>query len=142
VTLPSAVANVTAVEALGSANSYNFSVTLETDDIDCSQFADWWEVLTEEGELIYRRILTHPHTEGLSGNPFTRSGGTVNVAPDQTVIVRAHMNNTGYGGMAMRGTAEGGFEPAPDIGPNFAPDVAAEGEQPGECTPEEEIMGF
>jgi len=43
------------------------------------------------------------------------------------------MNTTGYGGAAMRGTASGGFEVAPDIGPDFAPGVEEEEPQPEDC---------
>ena len=88
---------------------YERAVTLETADIDCDQFANWWEVLTQDGALLFRRILTHPHTEEMSGNPFTRSGGPVEISGDQEVIVRGHMNNTGYVGKAQQGTVEGGF---------------------------------
>ena len=134
-------ANVIAVAVSGDANAYNFDVTLETTDVDCSHFADWWEVLTPDGELLYRRILAHPHTEGLSGNPFTRSGGPVEIPADQEVVVRAHLNDLGYVGVAQRGTPGGTFVDADDIGADFAASVETEPPQPSECIPEEQVVG-
>ena len=134
-------ANVVAVAVTGDPNAYGFDVTLETTDVDCSHFADWWEVVTPEGELVYRRILAHPHTDGLSGNPFTRGGGPVEIAADQEVVVRAHLNDLGYVGVARRGTAGGSFVIADDIDATFATSVESETPQPDECIPEEQIVG-
>ncbi len=134
-------ANVTAVAASGGDGAYLFGVTLETSDIDCTRYADWWEVVTPSGDLVYRRILAHPHTATIMGNPFTRSspGGAVAVASDQVVVVRGHMNDAGYVGKVMRGTVDGGFVEAPDIGTDFYPGLASRGEQPDECIPEEQF---
>jgi hypothetical protein len=133
-------ANVTAVVASGSDGSYTFDVSIESADIDCSLFADWWEVLGEDGSLLYRRILEHSHTDanGTSdvdapGNTFTRSGGPVPVAADEPVLVRAHMSTGGYNGQVMRGTAAGTFVPAPDIDAHFAADVEQADPQPTGC---------
>jgi len=133
-------ANVTAVVASGGDGNYTFNVTIESADIDCSQFADWWEVLGEDGSLLYRRILDHSHTDAnggsdpdAPGNTFTRGGGPVPVAADASVLVRAHMSVGGYNGQVMRGTAAGSFAPAPDIDANFAADVEAEDPQPTGC---------
>ena len=134
-------ADVIAVAVTGNENNYTFNATLSTSDIDCTHFADWFEVLTDSGELVYRRILAHPHTEAFSGNPFTRGGGSVTVTSGQVVIVRAHLNDAGYAGMAMRGTVDSGFEDAPDITAVFAPGVASEPPQPEECIPEATIFG-
>lgn len=133
-------ANVTAVAVSGTEGAYNFSVTVESADIDCSQFADWWEVLSEAGELRYRRILTHSHTDengttdpNQPGNSFTRDGGPVAIASDATVLVRAHMNSGGYRGRVMRGSAADGFAEATDVPPDFAPEVESLEPQPGGC---------
>lgn len=133
-------ANVTAVSATGSSGSYTFSVSVESADIDCTQYADFWEVLDESGALVYRRILEHSHTDengttdpDAPGNTFTRSGGPVAISEDQVVIVRAHMSNAGYEGMAMRGSVAAGFTAAPDIGSDFAADVEDDAPQPGAC---------
>ena len=100
-------ADVTQVSVSGSENTYTFSVTLSSPDTGCNQYADWWEVISESGELIYRRILLHSH---VNEQPFTRSGGRVIINKDEIVWVRAHMNNTGYGGQAMRGSVSDGFQ--------------------------------
>ena len=126
----------------GTPGDYTFDVSVESADIDCDQYADWWEVLSEDGSLVYRRILTHPHTDenGTSdpdapGNTFTRSGGPVQISADEVVIVRAHMSNEGYNGMVMRGSVAEGFVAAPDIGSDFAAEVQTDDPQPGECMP-------
>jgi hypothetical protein len=123
-------AKVTAVETYSQAgSSYTFSVTLESPDTGCEQYANWWEVLTVDGELLYRRILVHSHVEE---QPFTRSGGPVTLEPDETVIVRGHMDPTGYSTQAMQGTINDGFE-VTTLTPDFAVDLAAAEPQPAGC---------
>jgi hypothetical protein len=122
-------ADVTGVEVSGEPGAYQFSVTVASPDTGCDQYADWWEVLSEDGDLLYRRILAHSHVDE---QPFTRSGGPVEVPSDATVWVRAHMNTSGYGGQMMRGSVQGGFEQvAPDAA--LAPNVADEPPQPQGC---------
>jgi hypothetical protein len=104
---PVAVADVLSVTATGMDNDYRFSVEISSPDTGCDQYADWWEVLTSDGVLIYRRILLHSHRDE---QPFIRSGGPVNINGSTTVIIRAHMHPTGYGGVVMRGSVESGFE--------------------------------
>lgn len=133
-------AHVTAVFASGNPLAYTFAVSVESADVDCSQYADFWEVLGEDGSLVYRRVLEHSHTDenGTSdpdapGNTFTRSGGPIEIAADEVVIVRAHMSNAGYNGMAMRGSVSGGFSAAPEIEADFAADVEDDEPQPQAC---------
>jgi len=76
-------------------------------DTGCEQYADWWEVLTKDSVLVYRRILTHSHVDE---QPFTRSGGIVNVGADDSIFVRAHMNNLGYGTQVFSGTVRANLE--------------------------------
>lgn len=113
----------------GEPGNYTFAVTIESPDTGCEQYADWWEVVTPEGNLIYRRILAHSHVDE---QPFQRSGGPVAVQPNQTVIVRAHMHPFGYGAQAMQGRVEGGFE-AVTLSPDFAADLANAEPQPQGC---------
>ena len=56
-TTENTTAKVTEVTATGSANNYTFAVTVSSPDTGCDRYADWWEVVTPEGELIYRRVL-------------------------------------------------------------------------------------
>ncbi len=122
-------ADVTAVTTSGDPGAYSFSVTISSPDTGCEQYADWWEVVTEDGELRYRRILLHSH---VSEQPFTRSGGPVAVAADEIVIVRAHMNTGGYGGAALRGSVDAGFEAyRPEAG--FAAALASRDPLPEGC---------
>lgn len=100
-------ADIQKVTVSGAENSYRFSVTIASPDTGCDQYADWWEIVSESGDLIYRRVLLHSH---VNEQPFTRSGGTVKIKQDQVIWVRAHMNNSGYGGVAMKGSVEDGFE--------------------------------
>jgi len=97
---------VVSVEIEGSENNYTFKVTIESPDTGCKQYADWWEVFDQEGNLIYRRILGHSHVDE---QPFTRSGGPVQIKKDQFVYVRAHMNTLGYGSYGFGGTVEKGL---------------------------------
>lgn len=99
-------AAVTAVTVTGDPGAYTFSVTVESPDTGCNQYADWWELLSADGALVYRRILTHSHVDE---QPFTRSGGPVALAADEQVIVRAHMNSVGYGALAFTGSVEQGL---------------------------------
>jgi hypothetical protein len=123
------VADVVSVEVRGEPNVYQFSVGIASPDTGCEQYANWWEVLTEEGELLYRRILAHSHVDE---QPFVRSGGPVAVAPDTVVWVRAHMHPGGYGGVVMKGTVLDGFEVV-DLGADFAAQVESEPPQPTGC---------
>ena len=103
------LANVISVDVSGKPGAYQFEVEIKSPDTGCEQYADWWEVVSEDGQLLYRRVLLHSH---VSEQPFTRSGGPVEINADSVVYVRAHMNTTGYGGQVMRGTVQDGFKPA------------------------------
>ncbi len=122
-------ADVIDVSVSGAPGSYTFSVTVGSPDTGCQQFADWWEVVTEDGELLYRRILLHSHVDE---QPFTRSAGPVAVDPGDTILVRAHMSTGGYGGAAMRGSVGAGFEPA-EAPSGFAAEFASQAPLPQGC---------
>jgi hypothetical protein len=133
-------AHVTAVSVSGEPQNYTYAVTIESADIDCSQYADWWEVLDVSGSLLYRRILEHSHTDengttdaDAPGNTFTRSGGPVAVAARDIVYVRAHMSVGGYNGDVLIGTADEGFFYAKTIDSGFATDVEDDPPSPAGC---------
>ena len=112
-------ANIAEIAIKGDANNYQFSVTITSPDRGCDQYADYWEVVSLEGELIYRRILRHSHVDE---QPFTRSGGPVLISADEVVWIRAHMNTEGYGGKAYRGSVIDGFNQT-EIPDGFAEDL-------------------
>lgn len=122
-------AEVVDVNVSGASGGYSFSVTISSPDVGCSKYADWWEVISEEGELFYRRILLHSH---VNEQPFTRSGGPVPIEADTVVLVRAHMNPGGYGSLAMKGSFKGGFEPV-ELSPDFAEELEAMPPLPQDC---------
>ena len=123
------LAAVTAVSFTGDAGSYTFSVTIQSLDTGCTQYADWWEVIRPDGSLVYRRILTHSH---IDEQPFTRSGGPVNVTADEDILVRAHMNSNGYGEQVFRGSIELGLIPV-SIESSFAENLEFEDPLPDSC---------
>lgn len=127
---PEAVsAKVTAVSVSGNSGSYTFNVTIESPDTDCDQYADWWEVFSPDGELLYRRILAHSHVDE---QPFTRSGGPVPITENAEVIVRAHMNNLSYGTQVFRGTVSNGFQ-VDSLSADFAIQLEATEPLPTNC---------
>jgi hypothetical protein len=122
-------ANVTAVTTKGKTNAYHFSVTLNSDETGCEQYTDWWEVLNEKGDLLYRRILLHSHP---NQQPFTRSGGYVKIKKDDIVYVRAHMNKLGYVGDIFKGSVENGFEKV-EKAPDFNESIETQDPLPSGC---------
>ncbi len=122
-------ADVMRVSVSGNPGSYSFSVTVRSPDAGCDQYADWWEVVSPEGQLIFRRVLLHSH---VGEQPFTRSGGPFGVQQDEIVIIRGHMNTTGYGGIALRGNVAEGFAIA-EIPPGFATGVDIQEPLPTAC---------
>ena len=121
--------NVTAVTTKGKTNAYHFLVTLESDETGCDQYTDWWEVLSEKGDLLYRRILLHSHT---NQQPFTRSGGYVKIKKDDIVYIRAHMNKLGYVGDIFKGSVESGFEKVEEA-PTFNKSIESQAPLPSGC---------
>ena len=100
-------ADVLKVSVTGSETNYTFAVTLKSDDVGWDQYADRWEVLNANGDLIYKRVLAHPH---VNEQPFTRSGGPVNVTKNEKIYIRAHLTNKGYIGDVLVGSVEDGFK--------------------------------
>ena len=105
-------------------------MTVQSPDTGCDQYADWWEVISEEGTLIHRRILLHSH---VNEQPFSRSSGPVEISTNQAVIVRAHMHPHGYGGQALQGTVDQGFSVV-ELDADFAVDLAQTEPLPTGCS--------
>ena len=122
-------ASVTAVSCTGQPNNYTLQVTIASPDTGCDQYADWWEVLTPDSTLIYRRILTHSHVDE---QPFMRSGGIVNVSADEFIYVRAHMNNLSYGSVVFSGTIRDSLRPD-TLDPGYALSLELTAPLPSGC---------
>jgi hypothetical protein len=122
-------AEVLSVEISGMEMNYSFNVEVKSPDTGCKQYADWWEVVTTDSVLVYRRILTHSH---VTEQPFKRSGGPVSIAAKAVVIIRAHMNNLGYGTHILQGSVQTGFSKK-EIDTGFAAGLAQQNPLPGDC---------
>jgi len=122
-------ADVVSVKTSGTESNYTFSVEVSSPDLGCQQYADWWEVLTEDGRLLYRRILAHSH---VNEQPFVRSGGKVKIGKDELVIVRVHMSNTGYGRDGQKGSVFSGFKKIL-LEEDFAKNLEKADPQPSGC---------
>ncbi len=122
-------AQVLKVEATGEANNYTFAVTVSSPDSGCDRYANWWEVITPDEQLLYRRVLLHSHVEE---QPFTRTGGTVAIQPQQEVIVRVHMSPDGYSSRAQKGTVQDGFSEV-TLPTDFATSLASAEPLPSNC---------
>lgn len=122
-------AKIIAVECTGQANNYTLSVTIESPDTGCEQYADWWEVFYPDSTLIYRRILAHSH---VTEQPFTRSGGIVDVGPEEFIYVRAHMNNLGYGTQVFSGNVRDGLV-LNSLATSFAAELERQEPLPADC---------
>ena len=73
-----------------------FDVAVKHDDQGWKHYANRWEVLTPDGNLLATRELLHPHD---NEQPFTRSLSNVKIPAGVTeVIVRAHDLTHEYGG--------------------------------------------
>jgi hypothetical protein len=122
-------ADVLRAAARGAPGAYELAVTVKSPDRGCDAYANWWEVVGEDGKLLFRRVLMHSHPDE---QPFTRPGGPVPIAADATVVVRAHFHPTGYGGAVLRGSVARGFAPwSPP--PGFAAELAKQPPHPSEC---------
>jgi len=122
-------AEVVAVDVYGVSGAYTFSVTVLSPDNGCDRYADWWDVVTEDGRLLHRRTLLHSHVDE---QPFTRSGGPVEIQSTAVVIVRAHLNTSGYGDVGVAGAAASGFARV-TLPIDFAADLELSPPQPPPC---------
>ncbi len=125
----STVADVVSVKVSGAPGAYYFDVAVRSTETGCRKYADWWEVVSEDGKLLYRRVLLHSHVDE---QPFARSGGPVAIQPNATVWVRAHMNPGGYGGVAFRGSPQAGFR-AETLSADFAAGLGGVAPLPDGC---------
>jgi len=79
-----------------NGNSYTFDVTVAHGDEGWQHYADGWDIVAPDGQIVATRVLYHPH---VNEQPFTRSLSGVMIDPGMTfVVVRAHDLVHGYGG--------------------------------------------
>lgn len=122
-------ASIVSVTSSQSGDAYTFAVGISSPDTGCNQYANWWEVVSENGSLIYRRILGHSH---VNEQPFVRSGGSVNITATQEVIIRVHMNTSGFGTQGYKGSVSNGFSEY-IISEDFASALEDQAPQPDGC---------
>jgi hypothetical protein len=100
-------ADVTFVKAAQAADgTWTFSVTVEHPDTGWQDYADGWDVVTPDGQVLkpnpddaFTRVLLHPHE---NEQPFTRSQGGIAIPEGVTQVrVRAHDLVDGYGGQEV-----------------------------------------
>lgn len=97
-------ADVAFVHATQAADgTWRFDVTVRHPDTGWEDYADGWDVMTPDGQVLkvdeddpFTRLLLHPHE---NEQPFTRSQSGIVVPEGVTVvIVRAHDLVDGFGG--------------------------------------------
>ena len=89
-------ADVLEVKAQCEKTKCRFLATVRHDDESWSHYANRWEVLDLEGNILTTRVLTHPHVDE---QPFARSKGWTEIPVEiERVRVRAHDSVHGYGG--------------------------------------------
>lgn len=80
------------------ADMYRFSVTVSHTDTGWDHYADKWEVLDLQGNVLAARVLMHPHVDE---QPFTRSMKISIPMHIKRVRIRAHDSVHGYGGALL-----------------------------------------
>lgn len=96
-------------------STWTFSVTVQHPDTGWEDYADGWDIVTPDGQVLkpnptdkFTRILLHPHVDE---QPFVRSQSGI-VVPEglSNVYVRAHDLVDGFGGkeVAVDLTVESG----------------------------------
>lgn len=63
--------------------SWNVSVTLKHGDTGWSHYANAWQLVDAQNNLLAKRVLSHPH---VNEQPFTRGLSAVNIPKNIKVI--------------------------------------------------------
>jgi len=91
------VVNAVAVREAGG--TYRFDVTVRHADEGWQHYANAWEVVTPDGNVIATRTLHHPH---VNEQPFTRSlSGVMVPEGEKRVTLRAGDSQHGFGGREL-----------------------------------------
>lgn len=93
-------ADVAGVEVTRTGDdTFRFNVTISSNETGWDYYADAFEIVGPDGEVLGRRTLHHPHVDE---QPFTRSLGGVEIpAGIDTVTIRAHHSEAGYDGRTL-----------------------------------------
>ena len=93
-------ANVVDVRAsCGPRGGCTFDVTVMHTDEGWDHYADRWESVGPDGEVLATRVLQHPH---VSEQPFTRRLAHVKIPATVTeVVIRARDSRHGFGGAEL-----------------------------------------
>lgn len=121
--------DVVAVQVNGAAGAYDFIVQVHGAGNDCSFYVDWWEILSADGRLLYRRVLSPGDAKERS---VISTGGPVRIDADTIVWVRAHSHPAGYGVVGFKGSPRTGFRKV-EMPPGFAAEMANSPPLPGRC---------
>lgn len=82
-------------------NVFRFDVTIRHADAGWDHYADRWDILDLDGNLLGSRLLAHPHD---NEQPFTRSLTVKLPEGINRVIIRAHDSVHGLGGITVQMT--------------------------------------
>lgn len=78
---------------------YDFAVTVQHADEGWDHYADGWEIVDDQGNVLATRVLHHPH---VNEQPFTRGLSGVTLPADLSkVTVRAHDSVHDHGGRTI-----------------------------------------
>jgi hypothetical protein len=93
-------AQVEFVRAVQAADgTWRFDVTVRHNDQGWDHYADLWQVVDLQDNLLGERILLHPHD---TEQPFTRSQSGISIPADVTrVVVQAKCNVHDFGGQEI-----------------------------------------
>lgn len=92
-------ADVVKVETHRVADGYYFNVTVLHSDEGWDHYANKWDVVSPDGQVLGTRTLYHPHVDE---QPFTRSlSGVIIPKGINKVTIRAHDLVHEYGGKVV-----------------------------------------
>lgn len=89
-------ADVTAATAACDGSTCRFTVAVAHTDSGWDHYADRWDVVSPDGDILGTRVLLHPHVDE---QPFSRSLSGVKVPNGLSAVrIRARDSVHGYGG--------------------------------------------
>ena len=93
--------DVIAARALPNPDgSWRFQVTLKHADAGWEHYADRWEILDKDGNILATRELAHPH---VNEQPFTRGLSQVRIPKNtKSLTIRGHDKVHEYGGKELK----------------------------------------